>query len=147
VRLAALGVALLLALTACGGGTTRSGSGDPTPSAADVVRDWSAALDAYDNERAASLFARNIAIVQGDRLVRLHTHGQALAWNKGLPCAGAIRSLKQRGSSVEVTFRLKSAKNRHCEDPPGAEAIAILVVENGKIILWAQIGSQIRLGH
>jgi hypothetical protein len=147
VRLAALGVALLLALTACGGGTTRSGSGDPHRSAADVVRDWSAALNAYDNARAASLFAPNIAIVQGAQLVRLHTHAQAVRWNKGLPCAGRITKLKPRGSSVEVTFHLESAKNRHCQDPAGAEAIAMLVVENGKIILWAQIGSQIRLGH
>jgi hypothetical protein len=139
VRLAALGVTLLLALTACGGGSTRS--------AGDVVRDWSAALDAYDNEHAASLFAPNIAIVQGDQLRRLRTHGQAVAWNKGLPCAGRIVSLKQNGSAVEVTFHLKSGKNRHCQDPAGAEAIAILVVENGKIILWDQIGSQIRLGH
>ena len=92
-------------------------------------------------------FARNIAIVQGDQLLRLHTHRQAVAWNKGLPCGGTIRSLKQRGSSVEVTFHLESAKNRHCEDPAGAEAIAIVVVEDGRIILWDQIGSQIRLGH
>jgi hypothetical protein len=146
VKLAALGVALLLALTACGGGSTRKAD-DSTRSAADVVRDWSAALDAYDNNRAASLFAPGIAIVQGDQLTRLHTHGQALAWNKGLPCAGRIVALKQTGSAVEVTFRLKSAKQRHCQDPPGAEAIAMLVVENGKIILWDQIGSQIRLGH
>ena len=146
MRLAALGVALLLALTACGGGSARKG-GDSTQSPADVVRDWSAALDAYDNNRAASLFARNIAIVQGDQLLRLHTHRQAVAWNKGLPCGGTIRSLKQRGSSVEVTFHLESAKNRHCEDPAGAEAIAIVVVEDGRIILWDQIGSQIRLGH
>jgi hypothetical protein len=146
VRLAALGVTLLLALTACGGGSTRSAA-DPTRSAADVVRDWSAALDAYDNEHAASLFAPNIAIVQGDQLVRLRTHRQAVAWNKGLPCAGRIVALKQQGSAVEVTFRLKSGRNRHCQDPRGAEAINILVVENGKIILWDQIGSQIRLGH
>jgi hypothetical protein len=152
VRRAALGVVLLLALTACGG-TTRSG-GDPTrsgtgsgPSPADVVRDWSAALDAYDNDRAASLFAPNIAIVQGDQLVRLRTHGQAVAWNKGLPCAGKIVSLRQNGSSVEATFRIRSGPHRHCQDPAGAEATAIIVVEHGKIILWAQIESKIALGH
>jgi len=139
VRLAALGVTLLLALTACGGGSGRS--------AADVVRDWSTALNAYDNDHAASLFAPNIAIVQGDHLVRLQTHGQAVRWNKGLPCAGRITALKQEGSAVEVTFHLENGRRRRCQDPAGAEAIAILVVENGKIILWDQIGSQIRLGH
>lgn len=139
MRLAALGVTILLALTACGGGSGRS--------AVDVVRDWSAALDAYDNERAASLFAPNIAIGQGDQLRRLRTHKQALAWNARLPCAGKIVSLKQNGSAVEVTFRLVRARHRQCQDPGGAEAIAILVVEHGKIILWDQIGSQIRLAH
>jgi hypothetical protein len=139
-------VVLLLALSACGGGSTRSGH-DPARSPADVVREWSAALNAYDNDRAASLFARNIAIVQGNQLVRLHTHGQAMAWNKGLPCAGKIVSLKQRGSSVEATFRIRSGPHRHCEDPAGAEATAIIVVEDGKMLLWAQIESKIALGH
>jgi hypothetical protein len=142
VRLAALGVTLLLALTACGG----SGGGSD-PSASDVVRDWSAALDAYDNEHAASLFAPNIAIVQGDQLMRLRTHKQAVAWNARLPCAGRIVSLKPNASAVEVTFRLRSGTHRHCHDPAGAEAVAMLVVEHGKIVLWDQIGSQIRLGH
>ena len=139
MRLAALGVTLLLALTACGGG---SGQG-----AADVVRSWSAALDGYDNLRAASFFAPNIAIVQGDQLEHLTTHGQAVAWNAGLPCAGKIASLKQIGSAVEVTFQLVSGRHRQCQDPGGAEAIAVLVVEHGKIILWDQIGSQVRLAH
>jgi hypothetical protein len=139
VRLAALGVTLLLALTACG-----NGSG---PSAAGVVRDWSAALNAYDNERAASFFAPNIAIVQGDQLERLRTHGQAVSWNARLPCAGKIASLSQNGSAVEVRFHLLSGRHRQCQDPAGAEAIAILVVEHGKIILWDQIGSQVRLAH
>ena len=153
MRLAALGVVLLVALSACGGGSTRSSGdsarsgNDPARSPADVVRDWSDALDAYDNDRAASLFARNIAIVQGDQLVRLRTHGQAIAWNKGLPCAGKIVSLRQRGSSVEATFRIRSGPHRHCQDPAGAEATAIIVVEGGKIILWAQIESKIALGH
>ena len=139
MRLAALAVTLLLALTACGGGSG--------PSAADVVRDWLAALDAYDNEHAASLFAPNIAIVQGNQLQRLRTHRQAVTWNARLPCAGKIGSLKQTGSAVEVTFRLRSDTHRQCQDPPGAGATVMLVVEHGKIILFDQIGSQIRLAH
>lgn len=139
MRLAALGVPLLLALTACGGGSGQSAAG--------VVRDWSAALDAYDNERAASLFAPNIAIVQGDQLERLRTHARAVAWNARLPCAGKIASLKQNGSAVEVTFQLRSGRHRDCQDPAGSEATVILVVEHGKIILFDQIGSQIRLAH
>jgi len=138
VKTGALAMTLLVACSACGG-STRS----PT----DVVRDWSAALGAYDNVRAASLFAPNAAIVQGDSLLRLQTERQAVAWNARLPCTGKITSLKQNGSAVEATFSLHAGRNRSCRDPAGAEAIAVIVVEHGKIVLWDQIGSQIRLSH
>ena len=72
---------------------------------------------------------------------------QAVSWNARLPCAGKIVSLKQNGSAVEVTFHLRSGRHRQCQDPAGAEATAMIVVEHGKVILWDQIGSQIRLAH
>jgi hypothetical protein len=56
-------------------------------------------------------------------------------------------SLRENGSAATATFRLGDRKSRRCGDPPGAEAIALFVVEHGKIILWDQIGSQIRIGH
>ena len=100
-----------------------------------MVRAWSAALRADDNERAASLFARNAAIVQAGTLTRL-------------PCAGTVVSLKRNGSATATaTFRLDDRGHRSCGDPPGAEAIAVFVVEHGKIVLWAQIGSQVALSH
>lgn len=111
------------------------------------MRAWSAALRADDNERAASLFAPNAAIVQGGRLVYLRTHEDALAWNARLPCSGTIVSLTQHGSAATATFRLGDRKSKRCGDPPGAEAIALFVVEHGKIILWDQIGSQLPIGH
>jgi len=123
---------------ACGG----SGS---SPSA--VVHAWSKALNADDNERAASLFARGAAVVQGGRLLYLKTHRDALVWNARLPCSGRIVSLRSNGSAVTATFRLHDRKSGRCGDPPGAEAIAVLVVEHGKIMLWDQIGSQLAIGH
>ena len=136
--LIALGFALLFAGTGCGGS-------EPRPR--DVVRAWSAALRADDNERAASLFAPNAAIVQGGRLIYLRTHADAVTWNARLPCSGTIVSLKENGSAATATFRLGDRKSRPCRDPAGAEAIAVFVVEHGKIILWDQIGSQLRIGH
>jgi len=127
-----------LALAGCGGNARAP---------RDVVRAWSNALTADDNERAGSLFARDAAIVQGGNLVRLHTHADAVRWNARLPCSGRIVSLTQDGSAVTATFRLGDRKSRHCGDPPSAEAIAVFVVEHGKIVLWDQIGSQIRIGH
>ena len=137
-RTALVGLALLLVGAACGGS-------DSSPRA--VVLAWSNALNADDNERAASLFAPGAAIVQGGRLVYLHTHRDALVWNARLPCAGRIVALRTSGSAVTATFRLHDRKRGRCGDPPGAEAIALLVVEHGKIVLWDQIGSQLAIGH
>ena len=135
---ALVGLALVLIGAACGG----SGSSPST-----VVHAWSKALDADDNERAAALFAPGAAVVQGGRLVYLKTHRQAFVWNARLPCAARIVSLRSKGSAVTATFRLRDRKSRRCGDPPGAEAIALFVVEHGKIVLWDQIGSQVAIGH
>jgi hypothetical protein len=130
--------ALALVLAGCGASAT---------SPRDVVRAWARALRADDNEAAASLFARGAAVVQGDQLIYLRTHADAVRWNARLPCSGTIVSLRENGSAATATFRLGDRKSRRCADPPGAEAIALFVIEHGKIILWDQIGSQIRIGH
>jgi len=137
-RTALVGLALLLVGAACGGGGS-------SPSA--VVLAWSEALNADDNERAASLFAPGAAVVQGGRLVYLRTHRDALVWNARLPCSGRIVSLRTNGSAVTATFRLHDRRRGRCGDPPGAEAIALFVVEHAKIVLWDQIGSQLAIGH
>ena len=130
--------ALALAVAGCGASAT---------SPPDVVRAWARALRADDNEAAASLFARGAAVVQGDQMITLRTHADAVRWNARLPCSGTIVSLRENGSSATATFRLGDRKSRRCGNPPGAEAIALFVVEHSKIILWDQIGSQIRIGH
>jgi hypothetical protein len=135
---ALVGLALLLVGAACGGGGS-------SPSA--VVLAWSEALNADDNEGAASLFAPGAAVVQGGRLVYLRTHRDALVWNARLPCSGRIVSLRTNGSAVTATFRLHDRRRGRCGDPPGAEAIALFVVEHAKIVLWDQIGSQLAIGH
>jgi hypothetical protein len=124
---------LVVALAGCGG----NGS-----SPRDVVRAWSAALNADDNERAGSLFARDALVVQ-TTLVHLRTHAEAVAWNARLPCGGKIVSLRQNGSAVTATFRLRDRKSKRCRDPSGAEATALFVVDHGKIVVWDQIGSQL----
>jgi limonene-1,2-epoxide hydrolase len=124
-----------------------AGCGASTTSPRAVVNAWARALSADDNDAAASLFARDAAVVQGDQLTYLHTHADAVRWNARLPCAGTVVSLREDGSAATATFRLGDRRHRRCADPPGAEAIALFVVEHGKIILWDQIGSQISVGH
>jgi limonene-1,2-epoxide hydrolase len=123
---------LCLALVGCGG------SGDSPES---VVRAWSQALNAGDNEAAAELFAPGAQIVQGGRTVRLETHDDAVAWNASLPCSGEIVEVESDGDSVTATFLLDDRTTRPC-DAPGAEATATFEIEDGKIVLWHQLGGE-----
>jgi limonene-1,2-epoxide hydrolase len=131
--------ALVLALLGAFLVTGCAGRSDPSH----VVRAWADALKADDNERAASLFARDAVVIQGDLARTFHTNRQAVEWNARLPCSGTIIHLRRRGSAVTATFRLGDRRSSRCGDPPGAEATAVFVVEGGKIVLWVQTGSQV----
>jgi limonene-1,2-epoxide hydrolase len=120
---------ILASLAGCGGHET---------SAASVVRAWSKALNADDNDAAADLFARGAEVIQGSVVTRLRTHADGVAWNAGLPCSGKIVSLRTRGASVTATFLLGDRETRSC-DGPGRRATAIFRIRNGKIVLWHQV--------
>jgi hypothetical protein len=124
----AIGICSLLVAVGCGG--SRSGE--------DVVRAWSTALNAGDNEAAAELFAPGAQIVQGGRTVRLDTHEAAVAWNSSLPCSGEIVELSTEGDTVTATFLLGDRTTSPC-DAPGAQATAAFQVEDGQIVLWHQL--------
>jgi len=115
-------------VSACGG----SQSGE------DVVRAWSKALNAGDNEAAADLFAEGAQVVQGGRTIRLATHADAVAWNESLPCSGRIVEIQTEGDTVTATFLLADRTTSAC-DAPGAEATAAFHIEDGKIVLWHQL--------
>src|SRR5438034_11676245 len=101
--------ALLLALLAgCGGGK-------PTPES--VVRAWSKALDAGDNQAAADLFAPGAQVIQGPVVTSLRTHADAVAWNAGLPCSGKIVDLSTSGATVTATFLLGNRQTTACDGP------------------------------
>jgi hypothetical protein len=127
----AIGICSLLVAVGCGG----------SRSAEDVVRAWSQALNAGDNEAAAELFAPGAQIVQGGRTVRLETHEDAVAWNASLPCSGEIVEVETEGDNVTATFLLDDRTTSAC-DAPGAEATATFEIEDGKIVLWHQLGGE-----
>jgi hypothetical protein len=124
--------ALSLAFAGCGG------SGESPES---IVRAWSDALNAGENEAAADLFAPGAQIVQGGRTIRLATHDDAVAWNSALPCSGRIVDIQTDGDTVTATFLLGDRPTSQC-DAPGAEATAAFHVEDGKIVLWHQLEGQ-----
>ena len=124
----ALGLLTLLAVSGC------SGQG---PSSESVVRAWSQALNAGDNDGAADLFARDAKVVQSGTVLRLATHKQAVEWNAALPCSGRIVAISSHGETARATFLLGNRKTSHC-DGPGQRATAIFRVRKGKIVLWHQ---------
>lgn len=126
---AAVLILLLLILSGCG-----SESAPPES----IVRAWSKALNADDNEQAADLFARDARVVQGDLTRRLHTHADAVAFNRSLPCSGQIVEIDVRGNDVEATFVLGDRRLSRC-DGPGERAAAVFRIDHGKIVLWHQV--------
>ena len=127
--LAVLGIVAALALTACGGGSA---------SAAEVVRGWSDAVNADDNETAAGFFSRGATVIQFGEVKLLRTPDDAISWNAGLPCSGEVLELATEGETATVTFRLADRGGRRC-DAPGTRASAVIRVRDGKIVLWHQL--------
>jgi hypothetical protein len=124
-----IGATLALIGAACGRGSA---------SAESVVRAWSSALNAGDNESAADLFATNAEIIQGGGEQRFRNRADAVEWNAGLPCSGRIVRLETRGDDVTVTFVLGDRPTSRCNGP-GAKARAVIRVRGGKIVLWHQV--------
>jgi limonene-1,2-epoxide hydrolase len=125
---------LVIALLAA----TVAGSASAAAAPSDVVRAWSRALNANDNERAARLFAPNARVIQPGVDVRLRTHAIAVAFNDALPCAGKIVAITVRGERATATFVLGTRPKHRC-DGLGQKAAALFVVRGGKIVRWQQV--------
>jgi hypothetical protein len=129
--LAALLLVIVALVAGCGGG----GASPET-----VVREWSEALNAGDNERAADLFAHGAQIVQGNDVFFLQTHDDAVDFNSALPCSGRIVDVKTSEDTATATFLLGDRRKSRC-DAPGQKAVAAFKVLHGKIVLWHQLPS------
>jgi SnoaL-like protein len=132
LRLATTCLLGALLLAGCGAGPGEARSPE------DVVRAWSSALNAGDDERAADLFAPRARVVQGPTVMILATHADAVRWNRGLPCSGRIVSLARRGDTVTATFVLGDRPSSAC-DGPGQRAVAAFEIRRGRIVLWHQL--------
>jgi hypothetical protein len=117
---------------------TAVSSAQASPSPADVVRAWSHALNANDNEHAARLFAANARVIQPGIDVRLNSHRLAVAFNDALPCAGRIVGIRVRGDHATATFVL-GTRPKHTCNGVGQRAAALFIVRGGKIVRWQQV--------
>ena len=115
-----------------------SGFGSSTNRDVQVVREWSAALNAGDDAKAASYFAPNAKVIQGSLVAILRTRRSAVVFNAALPCSGKIVATAVRNHLVTATFVLGQRPRHRC-DAPGQKAYAALRIANGKITLWHQL--------
>ena len=132
----ALALGAVLVVAAAGSGASPATRASATP--AQVVRAWSAALNANRNAEAAALFAPNALIVEGTMSVRLTSHALAVAFNESLPCAGRVLAISVKGEAATATFLLGHRPGHTC-DGPGQKAAARFTVHKGKIVKWERV--------
>jgi hypothetical protein len=78
--------------------------GEPPEAAA--IRGWSNALNAERYNRAASFFARDAIVDQGQP-IRLPDRSAAVAFNRSLPCHAVVTDVKEEGRSIVAAFELR----------------------------------------
>lgn len=124
-----LAFALLVAalLAACGGSASREAEA--------VVRSWSEALNADDDEGAAALFAPRTIIVIGLLPTVLRSHEAAVGWHRRLECAGDIVSMSSEDNRVTATFLLRDRMSGPCGGA-GLTATVVFHVRDGLIEVW-----------
>jgi hypothetical protein len=119
---------------------TDTGAAPVSPAEAEaIVRAWSAALNAGDNEAAADLFAAGALVIQAGVTLRFDDRADAVSWNAGLPCSGTIVDLAVSNAVVVAVFALDNRLTSSCDAPPGTLAAAAFLIENGKIAVWQQV--------
>jgi hypothetical protein len=102
------------------------------------VRAWSDALNAGENERAASFFAEGARVVQGLRSFRLDDTDEALDFARSLACGVEIVHAEASGNRLEATVELRPRPGRRC-DGPGRRSGLIVRVDDGRIVLWHEV--------
>jgi hypothetical protein len=130
-------IGLLAALVAAPAGTAAAPAGS-VEAKKRVVREWSARVNAYDNDGVARLFARPAAVAQGGAIYALRTYDEIALWHEGLPCAARIVSITVKGQDATAVFVLRNGPHRRC-DAPGGKVAAVFHINGGKIVAWAQI--------
>lgn len=102
---------------------------------AKAIREWSAALNREDYEKAASYFAQG-AIVEQVQEMRLADSEAAVAFNRSLPCKADVTDVKEAGGAFLVAFRLRGGPGGGCD---GGSARVRFVFEDGKFSEWRQL--------
>ena len=153
--LATLGVLVLLALPACGGGDDdgsepsrgNAGSeaphiaGDGDPADVEVIDAWSDALRAGDIDAAVEFFATP-SIAENGPLLHLRNRDDVRVFNESLPCGAVLVRAESEGDFTTATFKLTERPGPGlCGLGTGERAQTAFVIENGKITEWRRVAT------
>jgi len=144
-------VALVVALSGCGGSSDTSGqdsvgnraakvSGDADPTDVKVIEGWVDTLRRGDVEGAASYFAIPSVAQNGPELIRIRSTKDAVLFNRTLPCGARLVEAESTGKFTTATFRLTERPGPGaCGPGVGTTAQTAFVIENGKIAEWSRV--------
>lgn len=154
-RALALAAVLAVALSGCslGGGDKGSEASKPTatatgpeappgrrlhgePPEAAAIRGWSRQLNEGHFEQAASFFAPNAIVSQGD-VIRLRDRKAAVAFNESLPCRATVTDVQREGHAIVAAFELRPGKGPRsaCD----SSARVRFRFSRGKFTEWRQL--------
>jgi limonene-1,2-epoxide hydrolase len=139
----------LLALSACGGGDSASGTtatstipGDGNAADVQVIKAWVDALRQGDVDAAAGYFAVPSVAENGPILVRIRSTEDAVRFNQSLPCGARLIRAESAGEFTTATFRLTERPGPgSCGPGTGTVAKTSFVIRDGKIAQWRRVGA------
>ena len=139
----------LLALSACGGGTSTSATtststiaGNANPADVRVIDGWVTALRQGNVDAASKYFAIPSTAENGPILTHIRSLDDARRFNESLPCGARLVHADSAGEFTTATFRLTERPGRGvCGPGVGGVAKTSFVIRDGKIVQWRRVGA------
>jgi limonene-1,2-epoxide hydrolase len=142
----ALLILALIALSACGGGSSTSATptvaGNADPADVEVIDGWVTALRHGDVDAASKYFAIPSTAENGPVLARIRSFDDARRFNESLPCGARLVRADTAGEFTTATFRLTERPGPgSCGAGVGGVAKTSFVIRDGKIVQWRRVGA------
>ena len=139
----------LLALSACGGGSSTSATtststiaGNANPADVRVIDGWVTALRQGNVDAASKYFAIPSTAENGPILTHIRSLDDARRFNESLPCGARLVHADSAGEFTTATFRLTERPGRGvCGPGVGGVAKTSFVIRDGKIVQWRRVGA------
>ena len=141
------GIAIVIMLAGCGGGSeSESGSGpevgDADPGDVRVIDAWVTALRGGDVDAAAHYFAIPSVAENGPLLIQIESLDDARRFNESLPCGARLVRAETQGQFTTATFRLTERPGPGtCGPGTGETAKTSFVIRGGEIVEWRRVGT------